>query len=110
MKDFYVIFTEDGARVIKGEEPTSPHLKNPSLLAVRGIPPHRWAEKNGQIVIKIEPEPKKEQIQQPIPVIQEILPVMLPVYVEDTPSKLKIATIYGILSMGACLLYWYFLS
>lgn len=107
MKDFYVVFTEDGARVVKGKIPDSGlFLKNPCLIGVRGIPPHRWAEKNGQVVVKIQPEPKKEQIQQPTPVAQEILPV----YVEDTPSKLKITAIYAVLSAGICLLYWYFLS
>lgn len=54
MKDFVVIFNENGGKVITGD--LSPYkaapnaLFNPSLEAVRSTPPHLWVRVGNKIV------------------------------------------------------------
>lgn len=55
MKDFYVVFGDNGARIVKGDKPAGECLKNPSLANVRGIAPHLWKLVNGEIVSSVSP-------------------------------------------------------
>lgn len=52
MKTFYVTFDKDGGWVSKGMPPSEPHLVNPDLSRVRGVPPELWQLVNGHIVPK----------------------------------------------------------
>ncbi len=51
-KDFYVIFTENNARILKGKPSniTSNMVVNPDLKKVKGIPPHFWKLENNSII------------------------------------------------------------
>ena len=51
MNDFFVIFTENNARIYKGKPERSSEniLVNPDLSRVKGIPPHLWKRVGNEI-------------------------------------------------------------
>ncbi len=58
-KEFAVVFSENGARIVKGPEvdryrDSHNAVINPDLSSVMGVPPHRWALVDGEIVVRPE--------------------------------------------------------
>lgn len=52
-KDFWVVFTNNNARIVKVNpdfDRQLPNVKNPDLSAVKGLPPHLWKLVNNQVV------------------------------------------------------------
>jgi len=67
MKNFIVVFSDKGARIVKGINPE--HWKNipnvavnPNLSKVKGIPPHHWKLQENQVVPDLNNSKPQEKI------------------------------------------------
>lgn len=71
-----VVFTADGARVLKN--PPDEHvlmqqpnvLVNPDLKHLYGIPPHEWAIDNGKVVQKTGAEERLTKVSLPVRLVK----------------------------------------